>query len=90
MIRVNVLAEGQTEMSFVKSSLNNYFRGQIILDSRRVLTSRDNHISHEYRGGMINYLKAKNDILHWTKAHTLPQCLISFGCRLTFLNMLRQ
>lgn len=65
MIRVNVLAEGQTEMSFVKSSLNNYFRGQIILDSRRVLTSRDNHISHEYRGGMINYLKAKNDILHW-------------------------
>ena len=65
MIRVNVLAEGQTEMVFVKSSLNRHFRGQIVLNSRCVLTGRDKHSGKEYRGGMSKYQKAKNDIMHW-------------------------
>lgn len=65
MIRVNVVAEGQTEMAFAKRSLNDYFCGQIIVDSRRVLTSTDNHSGYEYRGGMSKYQKAKNDILRW-------------------------
>lgn len=67
MIRVNVVAEGRTEMTFAKSSLNNYFCGQIIVDSRGVLTSTDNHTGYEYRDGMSNYQKAKNDILRWLR-----------------------
>ncbi|MEY8313274.1 DUF4276 family protein [Oscillospiraceae bacterium 42-9] len=67
MIRVNVVAEGQTEMSFVRSSLNSYFSGHIILDSRCVLTGRDKHSGREYRGGMPNYAKAKNDIMRWLR-----------------------
>lgn len=67
MIRVNVLAEGQSEMTFVKKTLNEYFDGAIILDSRAVLTSRDNKTNHEYRGGMTNYLRAREDIVRWMK-----------------------
>lgn len=51
MIRVNVVAEGHAEMAFVKTSLNNYYNGEIIMDSRRVLTGRDNRSGREYRGG---------------------------------------
>lgn len=70
MIRVNVVAEGQSEMGFAKKLLNVYFGGNAIFDSRCVLTSRDQKTNYEYRGGLLKYKHAKNDIVRWLKEDT--------------------
>lgn len=67
MIRVNVVAEGQSEMFFAKGPLNQYFGGTPNIDSRCILTSRDARSNYEYRGGLINYQQAKSDIVTWLK-----------------------
>ena len=67
MIRVNVVAEGQSEMFFAKGPLNQYFGGRPSIDSRCVLTSRSARNNYEYRGGLISYQQAKNDIVTWLK-----------------------
>lgn len=68
MIRINIVAEGQSEMHFVKEPLNKYFGGSLILDSRCVLTSRK--AGYEFRGGLNSYQQAKNDIVTWLKQDT--------------------
>lgn len=70
MIRVNVVAEGQSELYFVKKVLCTYpyQKGlNILIESRAVQTSKDNKIEYTYRGGMGDYLKPKHDILQWLK-----------------------
>lgn len=67
MIRVNVVAEGQSEMAFAKKLLNEYFGGSPIVDSRCVLTSKNQKTNYEYRGGLLKYHQAKNDIVRWLK-----------------------
>ena len=70
MIRVNVVAEGQSEMHCAKGPLNQYLGGKPILDSRCVLTSRARRTNYEYRGGLLSYQKAKRDIVSWLKEDT--------------------
>ena len=53
MIRINVVAEGQSEMIFAKRLLNDYFKGDLIVDSRCVLTSKEQKTNYEYRGGLL-------------------------------------
>lgn len=67
MIRVNVVAEGQSEMKFAKCSLNKYFGGSPLVSSRCVMTSKDSKTNYEYRGGLLKYQHAKRDILRWGK-----------------------
>lgn len=67
MTRINVVAEGQSEMFFVKGPLNQYFAGSLCLDSRCVLTSRAARTNYEYRGGLTSYQQAKDDIVSWLK-----------------------
>lgn len=67
MIRVNVLAEGQSEMKFATKVLNDFFMGNPSISSRCVMTGRDSRTNYEYRGGLVSYDKAKNDILKWLK-----------------------
>ena len=64
--RLNITAEGQTEEKFVKQTLSEYL-GQfnVSTDVRCVLTSKDK--TKAYRGGLISYEKAKNDIISWLK-----------------------
>lgn len=65
-LRFNITAEGQTEMEFAKKTLNAYFIPQgILVDSRCVRTSKNKY--REYRGGLLDYEKAKKDILEWIK-----------------------
>jgi len=65
-IRLNITAEGQTEERFVKDTLAKHLGiFNISTDVRRVLTSKDKRKS--YRGGLINYHKAKKDIQTWLK-----------------------
>lgn len=66
-IRLNITAEGQTEERFVKQTLAPYFGNfNISTDVRNVLTSKDKH--KFFRGGLVNYQKAKKDIQTWLKA----------------------
>lgn len=65
MIRINVVAEGYSEMFFAKQVLNNYFNGSRIIDSRCVLTGTNRLTNYESRGGMRSYKTAKDDIVRW-------------------------
>jgi hypothetical protein len=61
-IRLYVIAEGQTEQSFVRKILADHLgHYQISATARAVETSKG------YRGGLTSYLKAKNDIIRWLK-----------------------
>jgi acyl-CoA-binding protein len=66
MIRVNIITEGQTEETFVRDILAPEFgTKEIFLTARSVETSRSK--SRVYRGGLLDYEKAKKDILRWLK-----------------------
>ena len=66
MIRVNVITEGQTEETFVRDIIAPELgRKGIYLTARCVETSRTK--SKIYRGGLIDYEKARKDILRWLK-----------------------
>ena len=71
-IRLNIISEGQTEEYFVKRVLAPYLANfNIFTYVRSVLTGKDKKKS--YRGGLINYQKAKNDILMWIKEDDHPE-----------------
>ncbi|SMG38668.1 protein of unknown function [Dethiosulfovibrio salsuginis] len=75
MIRLHVTAEGQTELSFVRAVLAPHLaKWGIFADARCVLTSRDNRVSREYRGGLLSYVKAKKDIISWLKEDNHSEC----------------
>ena len=68
MIRLHVIAEGQTEQNFVKRILAPHLALlNITAFARCVLTSKDKGAAKEYRGGVPNYGKAKNDIQTWLR-----------------------
>lgn len=74
LIRLHITAEGQTEERFVKDTLTMYLGYfQITTDVRRVLTSKDRRKNKFYRGGLINYEKAKTDIQTWLKEDKQPE-----------------
>ncbi len=63
-IRLNITAEGQTEREFTKNTLSHYFNTfGVIVESRCVMTSKNRHKT--YRGGLLDYQKAKKDIRNW-------------------------
>lgn len=65
-IRLNIIAEGQTEMEFAKNTLSVHFEPfGIMVDSRCVITSKTKH--RDYRGGLLDYSRAKKDIINWIK-----------------------
>ena len=79
MIRLHVTAEGQTEMAFVKQILSEYLmvNRNISADARAVLTSKDNKLHIEHRGGIAKYEKARKDIITWMKEDNHPECRFS-------------
>jgi hypothetical protein len=75
MIRLHVTAEGQTEQVFGKKVLAPHLACfDVFVDARRVLTSKDKRAANEYRGGLVNYEKAKNDIQAWLKEDKHSEC----------------
>src|SRR5437762_2674687 len=81
MIRLHKIVEGQNEEEFINSmmveQLGNY---NIATDARRIETSRRRaRYSRSYtidakiyRGGMIDYGRAKRDLLRWMKEDQNP------------------
>ncbi len=74
-IRLHITAEGQTEEKFVKQTLSKHLGSfQISTDVRRVLVSRDKRHAKTYRGGLLDYEKAKKDIRTWLKEDQGTEC----------------
>jgi hypothetical protein len=66
MIRLHVVAEGQTEEEFVNTVLSLHLGAfDISTDVRCVETSRDRRGIH--RGGMLDYRRAKRDLTFWMR-----------------------
>ena len=70
-IRLHITAEGQTEERFVKEVLTPYLgEREVWADARCVLTSKNNRLGVEYRGGWRRtsaYDTVKKDICGWMK-----------------------
>ena len=63
-VRLNFIVEGQTEETFVNRTLGPHLGNlSIWARARSVETSRRRGV--KYRGGIVNYAKAKNDINAW-------------------------
>lgn len=66
MIRLHIVAEGQTEEEFVNSILVTFLAGLgVYADVRCVETSRRR--CRIYRGGMLDYGRAKRDLARWIR-----------------------
>jgi len=75
MIRLHITTEGQTEQAFVKEVLTPHFgMRNIYSDARCVMTSKDNRHAKIYRGGLLNYSKARADILSWITQDNHSEC----------------
>ncbi len=75
-IRLHITAEGTTEERFVKEVLAPYLGEQgVWADARCVLTSKNNRLNLEYRGGWRRtsaYPTVKRDICTWMKEDRNP------------------
>jgi len=68
MIRLNIVAEGQTEESFVNNVLKQHLAlFNVFASVRCIETSRSKHYNTVYRGGFIRYSKLKKDLELWMK-----------------------
>ena len=77
-IHLHVITEGQTEQQFVLKVLAPHLAHyQVYADARCILTSKDKHTGRQSRGGLPNYLKAKNDIQTWLKEDSRTNCHFS-------------
>ncbi len=75
MIRLHIIAEGQTEKGFVETVLRSHLeKYNVFADVHCVLTSKDKRSSKEHRGGMSTYAKAKKDILSWMNQDRHDEC----------------
>jgi len=74
--RLHVTAEGPTEERYVNSVLVDHLGGfQVVTDVRSVKTGRKRGV--DYRGGMTNYPKARQDILNWMKEDQKPDAFFT-------------
>lgn len=66
-VALNITVEGRAEGNFVDQVLAPHLAEpyRVWARQRQVLTSRDNRSSREFRGGVTNYPKVKNDITAW-------------------------
>ncbi len=77
-IHLHIIAEGQTEQQFVLKVLAPHLAHyQVYADARCILTSKDKHTGRQSRGGLPNYIKAKNDIQRWLKEDSRTKCRFS-------------
>lgn len=78
MIRLHIIAEGQTEQNFVNTVLQPHLaKFNVFVNARCVLTSKDRRQAKMYRGGLLSYEKAKKDIQAWLKEDFHGECRFS-------------
>lgn len=77
MIRVNFVVEGQTEETFVERVLGPYLAEfGVYCFPRCVETSRQGQ--RIFRGGLVRYEKARQDVLQWLKQDRTAWCTTFF------------
>jgi hypothetical protein len=68
MIDLTVVAEGKCELVFAKSPIADHLGAiQVFVHPVKVLTSKDNRTSKQYRGGVVSYQQVKADLLRFAK-----------------------
>jgi hypothetical protein len=68
MIDLTLLAEGKCELLFAKSPIAEHLGArQVFVHPVKVLTSKDNRASKQYRGGVVSYKQVKADLLRFVK-----------------------
>ncbi len=70
-MRLNVIAEGQTEETFVNRILKPHLGSFSVSASARVVATRRTR-DRKYRGGLTTYAKGRNDITRWLKQDRNP------------------
>jgi hypothetical protein len=74
MIRLHIVAEGQTEEGFVNNVLKQHLaQFDVFADVRCIETSRRRWNRQIFRGGFLSYEMLKNDLLLWMKQDTHPE-----------------
>lgn len=72
MIRLHIVAEGQTEETFANNTLKEHFAAfEVYADVRCVETSRTRR--RVYRGGLREYAKLKGDLSRWMRQDAHPE-----------------
>ena len=75
MIRLHIIAEGQSERQFVQGVLTPHLANfRVYADARCVMTSRDKRTGRAYRGGLLSYKQAKADICEGLLEDKSPEC----------------
>ncbi len=78
MTRLNLVAEGQSELGFVRQVLTPYLsRVQIHPSARAVLTKRDRRKHRSFKGGLSKYKKLKDDLQRWMREDQNSDALFS-------------
>ncbi len=70
-MRLNIIAEGNTEENFVNQTLKPHLASLSVGASVRVVTTRRTR-GKKYRGGLSTYAKARIDIIRWIKQDQNP------------------
>ncbi len=66
---LNIIVEGSTEENFVNDVLVKHFASmQIFVSARKVRTGWDSLNKKPAKGGLVNYLKFKNDVMRWIES----------------------
>jgi hypothetical protein len=74
MIRLNMVVEGQTEETFARVVLEEHLAArEVYLGVRCVETSRDRRQGRIFRGGLLDYSRAKADLLRWMRQDQHPE-----------------
>jgi hypothetical protein len=78
MIRLNVIVEGQTEEAFLHAVLEEHLaQREIFVAVRCVETSRDKKRHKIFRGGLLDYRRARDDLFRWMKEDQRPEAWFS-------------
>lgn len=74
MVRLHLVVEGQSEEAFVNRLLRDHLAAlRVYADARCVETGRDKRSSRIYRGGVLDYGRAKRDLCSWMRQDDHPE-----------------
>lgn len=66
MKRLNIVAEGSTEESFINDVLVGHFASlDIFISARKIRTGWDRINNKPSKGGLLKYVQFRNDVLRW-------------------------
>ncbi len=66
---LNIIVEGGSEEAFVNDVLVNHFAPlNIFISARKIRTGWDRHNNKPSKGGLLKYIKFRNDVLRWMES----------------------